>query len=226
MTTMNCIVIEDDKVQQKIIINLISRVDSLLLVGVYGDSESASKEISKMNVELIFLDVEMPGMTGIEFLEQIELPESTKVIMTTSNKKYALDAYENDVIDYLLKPISFSRFSKSMSKLLKPKTSSIDNNFLFVRANGASVKLFFDDILWIKSASEYIVIYTTKGKHMVYSTMSSILEKLPEQFLRVHRSHIVSVNKIEKILPKHIEIGGQIIRIGKSYAAELEKIYK
>jgi DNA-binding LytR/AlgR family response regulator len=219
---MRCIVIEDDLVQQQLICNYINETTTLTLIASYTNSISAIKELPKDDPEIIFLDVEMPGMSGIEFLENFN-PQA-QIILTTSKKEYALQAFENDVADYLLKPISYPRFLKAVNKVItqsiKPNS---EKNFLFIKANGAQIKLKFNDILWIQSASEYILIYTLNGKHIVYSSMNAILEKLPKNFIRVHRSNIVSLNKIEKIHNNIIEMNGQLIRVSKSYKNGLEK---
>jgi DNA-binding LytR/AlgR family response regulator len=220
---MKCIVIEDDIVQQELILNLINETDSLNFIRSYESSISAIKDLSNIDVDIIFLDVEMPGMSGIEFLEQFKLPEQTKVILTTSNKEYAIQAFDNGVTDYLLKPISYPRFLKAVNKVInQSKNTSSSKDFLFIKSNGAQVKLKFDDILWLQSASEYIMIYTTKGKHMVYSSMDSILEKLSNNFVRVHRSNIISLDKIEKIHNNIIEIDGQLIKVSKGYKDNLK----
>jgi DNA-binding LytR/AlgR family response regulator len=218
---MRCILIEDDIVQQQLIRNYINETTTLTLIACYTNSISAIKELPKDDPEIIFLDVEMPGMSGIEFLENFN-PQA-QIILTTSKKEYALQAFENDVADYLLKPISYPRFLKAVNKVIKQsKKSTLEKDFLFIKANGVQVKLKFNDILWIQSASEYIIIYAINGKYMVYSSMNSILERLPQNFIRVHRSNIVSLNKVEKIHKNIIEINGQFIKVSKKYRASLE----
>lgn len=218
---MRCIVIEDDLVQQQLILNHINETETLTLVGCYTNSIDAIKELPVDNPELIFLDVEMPGMSGIEFLEKFN--PKAQIILTTSKKKYALQAYDNDVTDYLLKPISYPRFLKAVNKAIKhSEKSNPEKDFLFIKSNGAKNKIMYNDILWIQSASEYIIIYTTKGKYMVYSSMNSILERLPHYFIRVHRSNIVSLNKIEKIHGNIIEIDGQFIKVSRGYKNSLK----
>jgi DNA-binding LytR/AlgR family response regulator len=220
---MRCIVVEDDLVQQQLICNYINETTTLTLIACYTNSISAIKELPKDDPEIIFLDVEMPGMSGIEFLENFN-PQA-QIILTTSKKEYALQAFDNDVADYLLKPISYPRFLKAVNKLIKQsKKLTLEKDFLFIKANGTQVKLKFNDILWVQSASEYIIIYTLNGKHMVYSSMNAILERLPQDFIRVHRSSIVSLNKIEKTHNNIIEMDGQFIRVSKKYRASLEEM--
>jgi DNA-binding LytR/AlgR family response regulator len=223
---MDCYVIEDDKIQQHILLNHISKIENIHVVGVFEDVINIEEKILVDQPDLIFLDVELPGISGVEFLKKASLPCHTKVVMVTSSKDYALDGYENDVLDYLLKPVSIDRFKKAVNKFIEWKKIDSDKGFLYVRSNGADVKLFYQDILRVKAASEYIIIYTKNGKCIVYSTMSSIMEKLTDGFIRIHRSHIVSVDKIEKINSNSVEINGEIIRVSKSYKKELDKITK
>tara|TARA_B100000809_G_scaffold148849_1_gene146320 strand:+ start:1101 stop:1772 length:672 start_codon:yes stop_codon:yes gene_type:complete len=221
---MNCIIIEDDKVQQQIIRRYIHKTDNLDCVATYNNPLDFFKTPKILNIGIIFLDVEMPEMSGIEFLKKIDLPYLTSVVLITSHKNYALEAYENNVVDYLLKPCSYAQFLKSIAKVSKINPIHIKKDFIFIRSNGADVKLFFDEILRIEGASEYIVIITKKKNYMVYSSMKSIIEKLPDDFIRVHRSNIVSISKIEKIHGHIIEINGDLVKISRTYKSIVESI--
>ena len=224
---MNCFIIEDDNVQQHLLLNYIAKHDQINSIGVFGNAIGLKEKIAKYKPDLIFLDVELPGKTGVEFLNELSLPEYTKVIMVTSSRDYALDAYDHDVVDYLLKPVSYDRFKKAVDKVCDMKSIKTDNHaYIYVRSNGADVKLFYDDIEWIESASEYVMIHTNKSKHMVYSNMSSILARLTNKFIRVHRSYIINIDKIEKIHKDLVEINGEFIRVSKSYKNKLNLISK
>ena len=221
---MNCILIEGNLSQKELIINFIEETDSLILIGSFDCSIDAIRALSALDVDVVFLDVEMPGMNGLEFLEVYELPKKTKVILTASSSKYALDAFNKGLTDYLLKPISYPRFMKAVNRVVQfNKVFSSPKNYLFIKTGKVKVRVLFDDILWIKSASEYVLIHTLKGKYMVYSSMREILARLPDSFIRVHRSNIVSLSKIEKIHNDAIEINGQLIKVSKSYKNELEE---
>lgn len=220
---MNCVLIEDDLLQQELLLNYIGETEALNLVGCFTDVISAIKELPNLEVGIIFLDVEMPGMSGMDFLECYKLSEKTKVILTTASSRYAMEAFEKGVIDYLLKPITYPRFLKAVNRVLKlEKRTFPAKDYLFIKSGKIRVKVIFDDILWIKSASEYIVIHTLKGRYMVYSSMNAILMRLSNDFIRVHRSSIVSLSKIEKIHNNAIEINGKLIKISKSYKDDLE----
>ena len=220
---MNCIVIESNLSQKELILNFIEETDSLILIGSFDCSIDAIRALSALDVDIVFLDMEMPGMNGLEFLEVYELPEKTKVILTASSSKYALEAFNKGVTDYLLKPISYPRFVKAVNRVVQlNKVFSSPKSYLFIKTGKVKVRVLFDDILWIKSASEYVVIHTLKGKYMVYSSMREILARLPDSFIRVHRSNIVSLSRIEKIHNDAIEINGQLIKVSKSYKDDLE----
>jgi DNA-binding LytR/AlgR family response regulator len=224
---VKCYIIEDDKIQQHLIINYIAKYDGIKSIGVFDDAIFLKEKLLNDKPDIIFLDVELPGISGVEFINEVSLPLNTKVIMVTSSRDYAIDAFENDVVDYLLKPVTYERFKKAVDKARKMKVIMTNNQgYMFVRSNGADVKLFYNDIEWIQAASEYVTIHTLSGKHMVYSNMKSILEKLTDKFIRVHRSYIINTDKIDKIHKDLIEINGAFIKISKSYKNEMELISK
>ena len=221
---MNCIVIDDDKVQRKLVCSYIKETDSITLLKYFDESSSIANELENLNVDIIFLDVEMPKMSGIEFLEKNK-PQA-EVILISSNKDYAIEGFDYDVADFLLKPISYARFLKSLSKVRKRILQTAEDSgddFLFVKSNGEMVKLLFSEVLWVQSANEYIVIYTEEGKYMVYSSMADILDKLPDNFMRVHRSNIIALDKVEKFSKNELLISGKSVKVSKTYKADLVK---
>ena len=222
---MNCYVIEDDRIQQHLLLSYIEKYSGIVSIGVFYDTVGLKEKILNDKPDIIFLDVDLPGKSGIEFLKEVTIPDNTRVIMVTSSKNYALDAFENDVVDYLLKPVDYNRFEKSVDKVMKTSSLKTDSSgYVFVRSNGADVKLFYDDIEWIRSASEYVIIRTNKSKHMVYSNMESILSKLTNKFIRVHRSYIINTDKIDKVHKNLVEVNGEFIRVSKSYKKDMESI--
>jgi len=219
---MNCIVIEDNLVQEQLINSHINETSSLQLLGSYPDCSSAIRTMNNFKVDILFLDIEMPGENGLEFLEHYKLDEDTQVILTTTNSKYAIRAFEAGVTDYLMKPISYQRFSKSINKVIeRNKISSFKKDFMFIKSKGLFIKLMFQDIVWIKSSFEYVIIYTLDNKYMVYSSMAQILKKLPNSFVRVHRSNIVSLNRIDKIDGNVLEVNGEMVKVSKMYKNDL-----
>jgi len=228
---MNCIIVDDDKFSAKVIESFIERTDELTLTGSFS---SAIEAINKLNnpesepVDLIFLDIEMPEMSGIDFLKSLNVVP--QVIIYSSKEKYALESYEYDVTDYLLKPVSFARFVKALSKVRQRVTKQEkpikESTEIFIKNNSSLVRLKFDDILWIEALENYVVVNTFKEKYTIHFTMKSMSDKIPsDKFARVHRSFIVNISKIKEIEDNIIviktESGTKLIPIGKSYRNQL-----
>lgn len=219
---MNCVIIEDNEVQQHIISEFVNITENLNLIGVYTSVVDIMGKLNNLlEVDVLFLDVELPEMTGIEFLEKFN--PSVNVILITANEGYAVDAFNNDVIDYLVKPINYPRFLYAVNKL-KPIDKIKES--IFIKSNGELVKLILEEVLWVKSASEYLIIYTESKKHMVYSSMIDFLERLPNTFIQVHRSHIVNFKKIESYSNNLLKINEHFIKVSKTYVKKVIEIMK
>ena len=226
---MNCIVIDDDKFIRRIIEEFIRKTDFLVHVDSFDNAIDAIKIFkSGKEIHLIFLDIEMPEMTGIEFINTFKSPP--QIIIISSKKDYAVQAFEYDVTDYLLKPIAYSRFfraaDKAYSNHVKNYVVPEGRNEIFIKKNSSLVKLHYDDILWVEAMENYVILNTFDDKYTIHFTMKSIEKKLPvTKFSRVHRSYIVntsSINLIEDnsiIIP--VEGGIKSIPIGKSYKEKL-----
>ncbi|MBK3519874.1 LytR/AlgR family response regulator transcription factor [Carboxylicivirga marina] len=228
---MNCIIIDDDKLSTKIIQEFVEKTDDLNLAGNFDSAVSAINYLSKPDIEtidLIFLDIEMPEMSGIDFLKSLdELPQ---VIVYSSEEKYAIDSYEYNVTDYLLKPVQYGRFIKAVKRARErfeeKESITRETNEIFVKNNSSLVRVKYDDILWIEALENYVVLNTFKDKFTIHFTMKAISEKMPpERYVRVHRSFIVNINKIKVIEDNSVIInyegGSKIIPIGKSYKDKL-----
>lgn len=226
---MNCVVIDDDKLSRKVVESYIERTDFLTLGASYPSAIDAINNIKKNEpVDLIFLDIEMPEMSGMEFLNSLNT--TPQIIIISSKEQYALEAFEYDVTDYLLKPISYSRFFKAVSKANKRYKNSEgfiqDKNEIFIKSNSSLVRLNYDDILWIEALENYVVVNTYQEKYTIHFTMKAIEEKMPAaRFSRIHRSYIVNLSKIEMIEDNSVVIetdaGPKSIPIGKSYRDKL-----
>ncbi|MEY3237112.1 MAG: hypothetical protein RI883_1213 [Bacteroidota bacterium] len=214
---LKTIIIEDDPIQLSLLSNYVDEMLDLQLVGKFYKVEDAIKFNLKESVDLIILDVELPLTSGVEFLE-IYKPEA-HVILISSSEKYAINGYQHCVDDYLLKPISFPRFSVSINRLINKlnKENLSYKPFLFIKDKGVYTKVLIDDILYIQSASEYVTIYTKERRIILYSSMDSILSKLNNRFIRIHRSSIVNLDKIDKIEGNTVEVNGSFIAISKTY---------
>jgi DNA-binding LytR/AlgR family response regulator len=220
---MKCLIIDDDPFQRHLLSQYIDQVESLDLIGEFDSAIPAVKFLEHQNADLIFLDVEMPGMNGVEFLEQFK-PKGD-IILISSEEKYAINGYNLEVADYLLKPISFARFNRSVSRVSSKSTNETvieeTSNFLFIKDKGIYQKVQISDIQYIQSSSEYVTIYTKAKRTMLYSSMDGILKKLPGNFIRVHRSYIVNLNAIERVNGNTVEINNQSINVSKTYHNEL-----
>lgn len=228
---MNCIIIDDDKLSTKIIHEFIDKTDGLNHAGSFDSAVSAINFLSNAEnetIHLIFLDIEMPEMSGIDFLKSLdELPQ---VIVYSSQDKYAMESYEYDVTDYLLKPVQYGRFIKAVNRAKErfeeKETVSRESNEIFIKNNSSLVRVKYDDILWIEALENYVVLNTFKDKYTIHFTMKAISEKMPpDRYVRVHRSFIVNINKIKVIEDNSVVIihdgGSKIIPIGKSYKDKL-----
>jgi DNA-binding LytR/AlgR family response regulator len=226
---MNCVVIDDDKLSRKVVESYIERTDFLTFGASYPSAIEAINNIKKDEpIDLIFLDIEMPEMSGMEFLNN--LSTAPQIIIISSKEQYALEAFEYDVTDYLLKPISYSRFFKAVQKAhTRYKNSSSfvqDKNEIFIKSNSSLIRLNYDDILWIEALENYVVVNTYQEKYTIHFTMKAIEEKMPSaRFSRIHRSYIVNLSKIEMIEDNSVvidtEAGQKPIPIGKSYRDKL-----
>ncbi|MCK4814471.1 response regulator transcription factor [bacterium] len=228
---IKCIVVDDEPLAIRVIESHIEKLNDIELVAKCSNAIEALDILKNNKIDLIFLDIQMPELTGLEFMNTLQNPPS--VIFTTAYRNYAIDAFELDVLDYLLKPITFERFLKAINKFYKlssykrPETlgdTSLKHAgsepFIYIKRNKTMVKLLLKDILFIESLKDYIRIHTDKESYMTKQQISVIEKNLPdEHFLRVHKSFIVSIEKITTFSPNYIGINDKQIPIGRSYKA-------
>ncbi|TFG44028.1 MAG: response regulator transcription factor [Bacteroidia bacterium] len=225
---MNCIAIDDDLSALRIIKEYCLKIQFVNLAGTFSNPFEAVHTINNNQVDLIFLDIVMPQITGPEFLKTLYNPPM--VIFTTAFREYAAEGFECDAVDYLVKPISFERLSKAVNKafrLIKVKnpsaipgeeTPGIPLGFLMVKVEYTTIRVNLNDILYIEGLKDYVKIYAEGRLILTKTTMKNIIEKLPSGFFfRVHKSYIISVDKIDMIENSRIVIGNQRIPIGESY---------
>ncbi|MBI5541395.1 MAG: response regulator transcription factor [Bacteroidia bacterium] len=234
---MNCIIVDDDKMSRKVLEEFVKRTDSLNLINTYSNAVEAINSLKNCQdpIHLIFLDIEMPDMSGIEFLNTLK-EVSSQIIIVSAKDKYAITAFEYDVTDYLLKPITYARFYKAVDKAFKriddiisikrPSDQKEDIDEIFIKKNSTLVRLKYDDILYIEALENYVIVNTYTEKFTIHFTMKSIEDKLPvKKFKRVHRSFIVNINRIKGIEDNSIiiklEEGIKLLPVGKSYKDKL-----
>ena len=223
-----CIIVDDEPPAIKIIKKYVDAVSQLELIGTCNNAFQTMELLSDQKVELMFLDINMPKLMGTEMLRTLQHPP--KVIFTTAHKDFAIEAFELDAIDYLLKPISFERFLKSVNKFcdlsnMVAETLHQSPGFLYFRSDRKMIKVFIEDIIYIESLKDYIVIHRQNNEDLkVKHTISAVEKMLPSnQFLRIHRSFIVALKKVTAFTINDVEIGRIELPIGRSYP-EVNKI--
>jgi DNA-binding LytR/AlgR family response regulator len=237
---IRCFVLDDEPLATDLLVDYINRLPDLELVGVSNSPTQALRLLQQPSstgapIDVLFLDIQMPRLTGFDLLRP--LGYRPKVIFTTAFREYALDSYEFDVLDFLVKPISFERFLQSVGKIYRflpvattpPETpepaSAAGRDYQYFKVDKEMVKLYLDDILWIESLKDYVRIHTVMGSLVSYLRISYLEEKLPpNRFIRVHKSFIVALDHIQAISATYIRINNEEIPIGRIYKARLDEV--
>lgn len=221
---MKCIIIDDEPLAREGMKMNINEVRSLELVGEFDDAIKANEYLQENDVDLMFLDIEMPGISGLDFLKNLNNPPL--VILATAYPQYAAEAYELEVVDYLVKPIKLERFVKSVNKaeeiiqLLKQTAmlESIEEDFIFIKSDRKYVKIRFDDLYFIEGLKDYVIIHTAHGKYMTAMNVKTIHNKLPDEiFFRTSKSYIINIGHIKEIDGNDVIVVDNKIPIGRSY---------
>lgn len=217
-----CLIVEDEPIARDILRSYIARLEDLQLIGELGDAVAAAPFLQSNPVDLLFLDIKMPRMSGLELLRG--LPSKPKVIIVSAYRDYALDAYDLDVIDYLLKPVSFERFIKAVEKATTgTNTPAAKENgeprHLYIKGNKQLQKVFVDQILFLESRRDYVCIHVAGHPEVITrQTISYFEDLLPEQkFIRVHRSFIVAVDKVTAIESTRLHVDSHVIPVGRQF---------
>ncbi|TAF64613.1 MAG: DNA-binding response regulator [Cytophagales bacterium] len=249
---LRCLIVDDEPLALDILENYIQRLDNLELVGRCENAIEAYNILNSQKVDVLFLDIQMPQLTGIDFLKTIHT--QTKIVLTTAYREYALESYELNVLDYLLKPISFDRFLKAVQKAIdhlsiSPEVSNIStspmpsNNatttqvvvqntisnpyqdaFIYLKEDKRNVRVWLKEILFIESLKDYVKVKTAQKEIITYQNISYLEEKLPQEiFIRVHRSFIIALDKVDAYSMAYIEIQNIKIPIGRNYKSETLK---
>lgn len=221
---LTCIIIEDEQLSRKSLQRLCEQHGSLTVLATFENATGVLDFMAENTVDLIWLDVEMPGESGLELLEK--LPSTPYVVLTTSKTEYAFDAFQYQVTDYLKKPILLPRFNLAVGKVLELSArakarSAVEREEIYVKTDGRYVRLPFDSISYVENTGDYVKIYTTTQTYIVYATMKYLEEKLGPQFLRVHRSYIVRLDKIVDIEENTLVISRKVIPISRANKSEL-----
>ncbi|TKG94809.1 response regulator transcription factor [Puteibacter caeruleilacunae] len=232
--TIRCLIVDDEPLAIKVIRSYIDELGGFEIVAECKNAIEANNVLLSTCVDLIFLDINMPKISGVEFLKTLNNPPKT--IFTTAHKEYALDGFDLDVVDYLMKPISMERFLRAINRyhrlsnaspgvpVQSPVTQPMDNDFIYVKGNRKMVKLVLSDVVLIEGLNEYVKIHLTDKYVVSKMSLSSLQDKLPsKRFIRIHRSFIVALDKIEAFSAANVEIVGKCYPIGRNYKESVMK---
>ncbi|MEN2488764.1 response regulator transcription factor [Flavobacterium sp. B11] len=228
---IKCLIIDDEPLAINVIKNYIEQIEDLELVNTFSNSIEGLNFLKNNTIDVIFLDINMPVLDGINFIKSLENPPL--LIITSAYDQFAIETYELDVLDYLVKPIEFPRLMKAVNKINKrlnntskvPQENNKENPFIFVKIDKKKMKkIFLNEILVIESLKDYLKISTTSGKFIIHSTLSDFTGLLPERdFIRIHRSYTIAIDKIDAVEGNSIEIEGLRYVIGRSYIDEVKQ---
>jgi two-component system, LytTR family, response regulator len=224
---LNCVVVDDSSIQRMIIAKLVNNHQNLNLVGDFSNAIEAKSCMSLNPVDLIFLDVEMPVISGFDFIDGLKI--KPQVIFITSKAEYALKAFDYDATDYLQKPILYERFNASVKRAmdlyqLRSENRDDEGEHIFIKSNLKKLKIFTSKIKWIEAFGDYVKVITEDDSNLVLSTMKAFENELPkERFVRVHKSYIINIDKVERFNSKFAEIGTSKIPLSRNKKEDLVK---
>jgi DNA-binding LytR/AlgR family response regulator len=222
---MRCLIIDDEPLARQLLESYLQKIDELKLVKSCSHALEAFTLLQEKPVDLIFLDIEMPQVSGIELLRSLK--NKPRVILTTAYRDYAFEAFDLDVVDYMLKPISFDRFLRGIGKIKQLKqydpvqeteVTDFQDAYVYLKENREMVKIFLKDILYIESLRDYVRVKTLDREVITYQKISYLEQKLPQnKFIRVHRSFMIAIDKVVAFTPTSVRVGITEIRIGRNY---------
>jgi len=229
MKKLSCIIVDDEPVARKILHEFVEQVPFMDLQGKFENAVKAESFLKNNTVDMIFLDIEMPKVSGLQFLQKMHI--ESMVILTTAFPQYALEGYELDIIDYLLKPFALSRFLKAVQKAkdyheMKTRTSgALQSSYIFIKSDKRIEKIELHDMLYAESVGNYVSVYTEGKKIIAYLTMKSLESQLPaDEFIKIHQSYLVNCSKIEAIEGNEVKIGAKSLPISRNYRDLVMKI--
>lgn len=222
---MKCVIVDDEPLAIDVIKSHLSATEGLELVGTASNAIMAAELLKKNEVDLVFLDIQMPEITGVDFVKSLENPPM--IVFTTAYAEYAVEGFELDAVDYLLKPVSKERFDKAVQKAYEymklksggnAETTELEEDYIFVKANQKLIKISYDEILYVEAFADYVKIFIPDRRIVTLQTMKKMEVKLPaDKFCRIHRSFIVGLKHIESYNTSEVEIDNKRLPIGKNY---------
>ena len=226
--TYNCFIIDDEPLAIEVIKNHIGKVANIKIVGEYTDGIKAFLALKEKQVDLIFLDIEMPEFTGLDFIRSMQ--SKPEIIITTAYREFAVQGYELNILDYLVKPIPIDRFLTAIDKFFTKKSqvfpTPFQRNFIMIRANRKDVRVNLNDILYIEGLKDYVKIFLANEAILTKASIGNFYKLLnPDMFFRIHKSYVVAIDKITAITPHDVEIGRLEIPIGRTYKEEFHRLH-
>jgi len=211
---IRCCIVDDEPLARKGIEGYVERLPYLSLVGSFSSAFDLLKKLDELKPELLFMDIQMPHLNGLEFVKSLSNPP--KVIFTTAYDQYAIEGFELDVLDYLMKPISFERFLKAVEKAKSHFKESIDS--FFVKTDKRMQRILFDDILYLESMQNYVIVHINDGKHITHNTLKSIIKDLPiERFTQIHKQYVINNDNVKAIEANQVIIGEKTLPISRTF---------
>ncbi|MEP0262834.1 LytTR family DNA-binding domain-containing protein [Dokdonia sp.] len=221
---IKCIIIDDEQLAINVIESHLKKFTDVEIINTFNQPLKAYSSLEKEKIDVLFIDINMPQMNGLTFIENLNY--KPLIVITTAYREYAVRSYELNILDYLVKPIPFNRFLKTMNKIYQQVYLNSENQHthlrqephIFLKVNKKLIKINLNDILYIESLKDYIKLITNVGDHLVHKSLTAITDELPESsFIRIHRSYTISINKIEAIEGNTVEIASRKIPIGRNY---------
>lgn len=231
MNNVRCLIVDDESIAQRIIVSYLKDLTGYEIVGTCRNAMEAMDMLNEHEVDLMFLDIEMPKLKGLDFLKILNNPPA--VILTTAHRNYALESYEHEILDYLLKPISFERFIQAVNrfKRAEPLDSSLKqvnrdpiSKVIYIKSDRKTVKLLLADIFYIEGMNNYVIFHTENKRHVVYRSITDLLMELDQRFVRIHKSYVINKDKVESFSKEGVNLLDKEIPVGKMYRQSLEKL--
>ena len=228
---LNCIIIDDEPLAINVIKNYLEQINDIDIVGTCSNAIEGFELLKKEQIDLIFLDINMPILDGISFIKTLDV--KPLIIITSAHEEFAVESFELDVLDYLVKPIPFPRFLKAINKAIKQSNkhkpgqfNSIERPYIFLKIDKKKLKkIYLDEILVVESLKDYLKINTVTERYIIHQTLSSFTDQLPSnKFIRIHRSFTIAMDKIDAIEGNSVEIGGVRYMIGRTYHEKVKNI--
>ena len=233
MNSVKCLVVDDEAIAQRIIVGYLNDLPGMEVVATALNAIEAMSILESVDVDLMFLDIEMPKLKGLAFLSTLKHPPS--VIITTAHREYALDSYDLEVVDYLLKPISFSRFVKAINRYKKMMAIDIpspslsaeppsEKSFIYVKSDRKTLKLTVSEIQYIEGMNNYVIVHLKDAKHIVYTSISAMLADLENDFVRIHKSFVVNKHHVKGYTKELVMLSEKELPIGKAYKEAIHRL--